>query len=224
MLKRNKEGLYYVSETSGKLYFLHKGTSLGGDKEYTDDIVYIMDSGFTEENYAKWMDGEIERTDDNVEELVNFFYGATFVEHDLKESEEIIKILVDKYESKKKYSFTNDGIYSFVCDIEEMSYDEVVVKMQNGKKPDEDKLAIKIQVGNHHITVPYTNNNYINLHQFLIECKENTVEIKPKSIEEQILDTLCAYKTTNEEYLEQTQIKNLNKQIEYMKNQIKEGK
>ena len=102
MLKRNKEGLYYVSDTTGKLYFLHKGTSLDGDKEYTDDVCYIMYSGFTEIDHERWMNDEIERTDNNAEKFVNWFYGATLLEDKNYQEEyaKVIKYYVDEYEKE----------------------------------------------------------------------------------------------------------------------------
>lgn len=172
MLKRNHEGLYYVSETSGKLYFLHKGTSLGGDKEYTDDVVYIMDSGFTEENYAKWMDDEIERTDDNAEVFVDFFYGATLLEKEeyLAEYTKVIKDYVDEYESKKIYPFTKKGVTDFYIDSINNALDLIE---REGRAID-----IDIKVGKMHITILDTADNYERLGAFLRECQEDTVPIE----------------------------------------------
>ena len=107
MLKRNHEGLYYISETTGKLYYLHKGTSLDGDKEYTDDVCYIMDSGFTETDHERWMNDEIERTDNNAEKFVDWFCGATLLEKKEYQEEytKVIKYYVDEYERKKVDEF-----------------------------------------------------------------------------------------------------------------------
>jgi len=116
MLKRNHEGLYYVSDTTQRMYYLHKGTSLAGEKEYTDDVCYIMDSGFTEEDYERWMNDETERTDDNVEKFVDFFYGATFLEKEdyWKEYGEIIKGYIDEYEMLN--DVTLDDVCNFIKD------------------------------------------------------------------------------------------------------------
>ena len=172
MLKRNGEGLYYVSETTERLYFLHKGTSLDGDKEYTDDICYIMDSGFTETDYKRWMDDEIERTDDNAEKFVNFFYGATFLEK--KEYKEeyanIVKEYVDEYERKKRYPFTEQGVEDFYND----SIDNTLASLDKTNQA----VDIDIIVGDMEITIPCTADNYERLGAFLKECYEDTIPIR----------------------------------------------
>ena len=98
MLKQDSDGLYYVSETTNRRYELAYGHSFCADK--TDDICYILYSGFTEEEYKAWLNDEFERTDDNVETFVGFFYGASFVEGDLEETNRIIKGYVDEFERK----------------------------------------------------------------------------------------------------------------------------
>lgn len=172
MIKRNNEGLYYVSETTGKMYYLHKGTSLAGDKEYTDDVCYIMDSGFTEIDYERWMNDEIERTDDNVEVFVNWFCGATLLEKEeyQKEYEKVVKEYVDEYESKKKYEFTEHGIEDFYND----SIDNALESLDKTNQA----IDIDIKVGNMEITIPCTADNYERLGAFLKECQEDTVPIR----------------------------------------------
>ena len=102
MIKRDKDGLYYVSEKTGKKYDLDYGSCINADKPCTSDICYILDSGFTEVDYYRWLKGEIERTDDNEEIFVGFFYGATFLAEEKYKEEytNIIKEIVDYYESK----------------------------------------------------------------------------------------------------------------------------
>jgi len=172
MLKRNHEGLYYVSDTTQRMYYLHKGTSLAGEKEYTDDVCYIMDSGFTEEDYERWMNDETERTDDNVEKFVDFFYGATFLEKEdyWKEYGEIIKGYIDEYENKKMYLFNNEEIIKFCEAIEEAALEFAQIRL------DLVKTSIQIRVGDHSIIVPQTANNYIGLYDFLLKCREDTME------------------------------------------------
>ena len=172
MLKRNHEGLYYISDTTGKLYYLHKGTSLDGDKEYTDDVCYIMDSGFTEVDHERWMNDEIERTDDNAEKFVDWFCGATLLENEKykEEYEKVVKEYVDKYESKKKYEFTKEGVDAFYNDSVDNTLDSLDKTNQ--------AIDIDIIVGDMKITIPCTADNYERLGAFLKECYEDTIPIK----------------------------------------------
>ena len=193
MLKRNKEGLYYVSETTKKLYFLHKGTSLDGDQEYTDDVCYIMYSGFTEVEYEKWMNDEIERTDDNREILVNFFYGATFLEKEEYQEEyaNVVKEYIDEYESKKKYNFTEQGVEDFYHDSIDNALEAIE---QTGRAID-----IEIKVGKIEITIPDTADNYERLGAFLRECQEDTVPTRKeeKTMEKKVGSNQNNYVTKN---------------------------
>ena len=213
MLKRNKEGLYYVSDTTKKLYYLHKGTTLDGDGEYTDDIIYIMDSGFTEEEYARWINLNDSAEDlEYKETFVNWFCGATLLtdEEHREEYTRYIKEYVDEYERKKKYEFTEQGVENFYNN----AIDNALESLDKGKAID-----IVVKVGDMEIIIPETADNYERLGAFLRECQEDTVPIC-KTMEEQILDTLRAYYITNKDVLTEIELKDLEDQIDYM-NQMK---
>ena len=218
MLKRDKDGLYYVSNKTQKRYELDLGFCIDGEKRLSSDICYILDSGLTEAEYFRWRNGLPCNKELN-ETFVGFFYGGTFLTENENKEEytNVIKEIVDVYESKIEYAFTEDRIFDFRNDIVDAAFDEVI-----NKNPVKDKLDIKIQVGNRYITVPYTDNNYIGLYDFLRECRKDKVDIKSKTIDEMILDTLNAYKITNEGCLTEVEVKDLEDQIEYMKQKIKE--
>lgn len=171
MLKKDKDGLYYVSEKTGKIYYLHMGVAFETDGVVTDDVIYIMDSGFTEEEYARWINFH-----DNAEDLilnetfVNWFCGASFLTEDSKEYTKYIKKYVDEYESKKKYPFTEQGVKDFYDDSIANAF-EMLTKTGRA-------IDIDIKVGNMEITVPDTADNYERLGAFLKECQEDTVTIK----------------------------------------------
>lgn len=82
MIKLKHDGYVYVSD-SGVEYDLLEGKSLGADT--TSDIIFIcfLDCDF-----------------DNKDEVIGFLYGATFFEEDMKEYNNHIKKIVDKYERK----------------------------------------------------------------------------------------------------------------------------
>lgn len=190
MLKRDKEGLYFVSERTGKRYDLDQGYGIAGDERKTSDIIYIIDTGFTEEEYEVHKKGEIDWLE---EEFVGYHYGAYFLStnYDREKDNLIIsgiKSLIDNYESQITSIFTRGGIKGFYNAIEEVAYNEVVCKMQCGGKPNEDDIAIKIKVGNHDIVVPYTDNNYCRLYDFLMQCREDTVDIKVETEKEKEKD------------------------------------
>ena len=180
MLKKNDAGLYFVSDKTGKIYYLHKGTALEANK--TDDVCYIMDSGFTEEEHTRWMNGEDLECK---ETFVNWFLGATFLEDDNLRDEyaNIIKDYVDEYEKRVDYDFTFDDLDWFLGNIEEDALEEIE-KFQNRTWIDQDKLDINIRVGNHYVKVPYTDDNYIRLNDFIMECREETVDIKRETNKE----------------------------------------
>ena len=182
MLKKNKEGLYYVSEATGKMYYLSKGTSINGDREYTDDICYIMDSGFTEDEYTRWINDDDTVSHFN-EVFVNWFAGATHLEKEeyQKEYEKVVKEYVDEYESKKKYPFTEQGVKDFYDDSVDNAF-EMLTKTGVA-------IDIDIKVENMEITIPSTADNYERLGVFLKECQEDTVSIRNEDRKENNMKT-----------------------------------
>ena len=193
MLKRDKDGLYYVSDKTGRKYELDSGTCINADKECSSDICYILDSGFTEKDYYRWMNDEIERTDDNEERFVGFFYGALFLT-DEKYKEEYTKVIeeiVNYYESKKKYEFTKQGVENFYND----SIDNALITIEKTGRA----IDIEIKVGKMEITIPDTADNYERLGDFLRECQEDTVPIRKEDrvMEKKVGTNQNSYATKN---------------------------
>ena len=81
---RLRDGYIYTSPKTNREYHLLEGVSLRG--ETTSDIVFIFD-----------FQNEI---DDSYGKLVGWFYGATFVEEAVKDTEDIVASFVDKYEKE----------------------------------------------------------------------------------------------------------------------------
>lgn len=100
MMKKDNDGLYYVSET-GRRYELAAGHCICSNRGSVDDYCYILYSGFTEDEYKKFLNGKIERDDDTWEVFVGFFAGASFInESFLNETDQIVKNYVDKFEEE----------------------------------------------------------------------------------------------------------------------------
>lgn len=82
MLKRNQEGYYY--ETNQGKYSLLEGVTIGGDKRYTSDIIFIIKNGNPENNIP--------------DKIIDFMYGATSLV-DYKEQYEFeIRDIIEDYE------------------------------------------------------------------------------------------------------------------------------
>lgn len=154
------DGKYYVSDKTQNRYTIELGMGVGTAPARTSDIYYIMWTGFTADEYERWLDDEIER--ENPEEFVGFLYGG---------DEKYIEEIVARYEIRKSYPFRNEGIIKFGEAIELAAMNELT-----NERPDFNKLDIKIQVGDHTIVVPQTANNYIGLCDFLFGCREDTIE------------------------------------------------
>lgn len=184
MLKRNNDGFYYVSDNTGKMYDLDMGVTIGLHPSKKSDRCFIVSTDLTEDEYEIWKMGTGDK--EIKEEIVGWFYGATFLEDDKYKDDFIntIKEFVEEYESQITSIFSKVGIQGFYNAIEESSYNEVLYNMQHGRKPNEDKIAIKIKVGNQDIVVPYTDNNYCRLYDFLMECREDTIDIKRETEED----------------------------------------
>lgn len=219
MLKKDKnDGYYFVSDKTSKRYELNEGFSINSEEERTSDIIYILDTGMTEAIYEKWINGECphEVLD---EKFVGFCYGANalYEEDYFDEQVGYIKEIVEKYESQQIYKFSKEGIENFKESIDDAACDEL-----SKYSFDESKMAINITVGNHCISVPQTSDTYELLYAFLKESAECTVPLK--TMDEMIFDSLYAYWRTNRESMTDAQRVDLEAQIEYMEQKIKEDK
>ena len=87
LIKHNDDYWEYESK-NGLIYELYEGKTIGGDREYTSDIVFIMLDNSKVEYPEKYDDRKI----------VNWFYGAT--NWNYKETEETIQSFVDEYEEE----------------------------------------------------------------------------------------------------------------------------
>ena len=83
-LKKDPEGFYY--QTARAKYNLLEGTSIGGEKVYTSDILFIMD------------DEDAERP----ARLVGFLYGAFQLEEEDSDYIKLIEDLISEYEKENK--------------------------------------------------------------------------------------------------------------------------
>lgn len=84
MIKLEKEGYIYISQ-AGLKYELLEGVSIGSTPQYTSDIIFVMLSN-------------LEVTVDTP--LVNFFYGASFINESIEEYNKIIGEMVLEYERR----------------------------------------------------------------------------------------------------------------------------
>jgi len=182
MLKKNNDGYYFVSENTGKMYSLDMGGTIGLCPAKTSDRCFILSTGLTEEEYESWQKGD--KNLEIKEKIVGWFYGATFLEDDNYRDEYVktIKEFVDEYESQVDYDFTFKDLDFFYGNIVDDGLAEFS-KTQNGGWINQDNLDINIQVGNHNVKIPYTDDNYIRLNDFILDCRENTVEVKTEKKE-----------------------------------------
>lgn len=275
MLKRNEEGLYYISETTRRLYHLHKGTSLDGDKEYTDDICYIMDSGFTEDEYRRWLDDD-ETVSHFEPTFVNWFAGATFLEREEYKEEyaNIVKEYVDEYEKKilpierkeeKNMTKTKQnyivvdkiedscvsGVIMATVGVLSQSYVEgwEILDFLSWLRKEIEDFQIYLSDINQEaskdvffvIYSDYTDEvqniaygtrlsdcirteKYVKYYKINITWDAKLEEISLiKTIEERILKTLESYLLVNRYDLSVNEVKDLEEQIEHMKNKIREA-
>lgn len=86
MIKLNNEGYYFISDSKIK-YELLEGVSIGGEKLYTSDVIFIM---LADENYLDKVDNY----------FVDFLFGASFLGESLDECNEYINKSVTKYEKE----------------------------------------------------------------------------------------------------------------------------
>ena len=87
MLKRNNEGYYFQTET--REYSLLEGVTIGGEKTYTSDMLFIVD------------DKDI----DKPVKVVGVLFGAFQLDENNKYRDdyiELIESLITKYEKRRK--------------------------------------------------------------------------------------------------------------------------
>lgn len=85
MLKKTVEGYVYISSKTNIEYALLEGVTIGGNEQYTSDIIFIM---LTNPDY---------NVDNNV---VGFLFGADIMKTDPEGYEESIKEIVDEFEQR----------------------------------------------------------------------------------------------------------------------------
>ena len=84
MIKLTNEGYVFVSK-KGIMYDLLEGMSIGAEKQYTSDIIFIF----------------LYDADYNVKDnFVGYLFGAGTMQNDIKGYEETIGKIVDEYEEK----------------------------------------------------------------------------------------------------------------------------
>ena len=114
MLKLKEDGYVYVSDR-GIEYELLEGMSIGANKRYTNDIIFIM----------------LNNAEYNVEDhIVGYLFGASVFERQLMDYDESIKSIVDDYEKK------NFGINAILLAIKqkiEMGYDKSQLEVDFGE-------------------------------------------------------------------------------------------
>ena len=86
MIKLEKEGYIFISEKGFK-YELLEGVSIGSLQQYTSDIIFIMFSD---------LDIKVDTP------LVNFLYGATFIDECIEEYNSMIGEMVGEFERRNK--------------------------------------------------------------------------------------------------------------------------
>ena len=84
MIRLEKEGYTYVSKR-GLKYELLEGVSIGSTPSYTSDIIFIILS-----NLGVTVDTP----------LVNFLYGATFINESIEEFNSMIGEMVEEFERR----------------------------------------------------------------------------------------------------------------------------
>lgn len=84
MIKLEKEGYIFISE-KGLKYELLEGVSIGSTPQYTSDIIFIMFSD---------LDIKVDTP------LVNFLYGATFINESIEEYNSMIGEMVQEFEMR----------------------------------------------------------------------------------------------------------------------------
>ena len=114
MLKLKEDGYVYVSDR-GIEYELLEGMSIGANKRYTSDIIFII----------------LNNAEYNVEDhIVGYLFGASVLEGQLMDYDKSIKAMVDEFEEK------NFGINTILLAIKqkiEMGYDKSQLEVDFGE-------------------------------------------------------------------------------------------
>lgn len=118
MLKLKEDGYVYVSNRGidrGIEYELLEGVSIGTERKYTSDIIFIV----------------LNNAEYNVEDhIVGYLFGASVLEKDLMSYEESVKELVDDFEKK---NFGINPIMEAIKQKIEMGYDKSQLEVDFGE-------------------------------------------------------------------------------------------
>lgn len=114
MLKLKSDGYVYVSD-KGIEYELLEGMSIGTERKYTSDIIFIV----------------LNNAEYNVEDhIVGYLFGASVFERQLMDYDESIKAIVDDFEKK---NFGINLILAAIKDKMEMGYDKAQLEVDFGE-------------------------------------------------------------------------------------------
>lgn len=114
MLKLKEDGYVYVSDR-GIEYELLEGMSIGAERKYTSDIIFIV----------------LNNAEYNVEDhIVGYLFGAGVLEKQLMDYDESIKAIVDDYEKK---NFGIKPILEAIKQKIEMGYDKAQLEVDFGE-------------------------------------------------------------------------------------------
>ena len=114
MLKLKEDGYVYVSDR-GIEYELLEGMSIGAERRYTSDIIFIV------LNNAEY---------DVEDHIVGYLFGAGVFERQLMDYDESIKAIVDDFEKK---NFGINPILEAIKQKMEMGYDEAQLEVDFGE-------------------------------------------------------------------------------------------
>ena len=114
MLKLKEDGYVYVSDR-GIEYELLEGMSIGANKRYTSDIIFII----------------LNNAEYNVEDhIVGYLFGASVLERQLMDYDESIKAMVDEFEEK---NFGINPILEAIKHKMEIGYDKSQLEVDFGE-------------------------------------------------------------------------------------------
>lgn len=114
MLKLKEDGYVYVSDR-GIEYELLEGISIGAERRYTSDIIFIV----------------LNNAEYNVEDhIVGYLFGAGVFERQLMDYDESIKEIVDDFEKK---NFGINPILEAIKQKMEMGYDKAQLEVDFGE-------------------------------------------------------------------------------------------
>ena len=114
MLKLKEDGYVYVSDR-GIEYELLEGMSIGSERRYTSDIIFII----------------LNNAEYNVEDhIVGYLFGASVLERQLIDYDESIKSIVDDYEKK---NFGINPILEAIKQKMEIGYDKSQLEVDFGE-------------------------------------------------------------------------------------------